>query len=87
MTEEKKEEAKAVPVQANIESPKTEPQQETAQAPAVKKEKPSNCGSCKKSIKKKRWYYRNGMYFCSKRCWEATLKKEEKTNSPAAEAK
>lgn len=52
--------------------------------PEVKKEKPSNCGGCNKSIKKKRWYYRDGKYYCSKRCFKATLKKEEKTEEPKA---
>lgn len=59
-----------------------------AQAPAatpaqkkeapLKKEKPSNCAGCNKSIKKKRWYYRNGKYYCTKRCWKTASKKEEK---------
>ncbi len=40
----------------------------------VKKEKPTNCASCKKSIKGKRWYYRNGQYYCTKRCWGTTKK-------------
>ena len=34
-----------------------------AEAP---KEKPANCASCNKSIKTKRWYYRNEKYYCSK---------------------
>ncbi|MFH1190446.1 MAG: hypothetical protein V1682_07160 [Candidatus Omnitrophota bacterium] len=47
-------------------------------APA-KREKPANCAGCKKSIKNKRWYYRNGKYYCTKRCWSATNKKPAKT--------
>ena len=50
-----------------------------AEAPvAKKKEKPSTCAVCNKSIKKKRYYYRNGKNFCTKRCWKTTVKKEEK---------
>ena len=45
-----------------------------AEAP---KEKPSTCASCNKSIKNKRWYYRNGKYYCSKRCWQTAVKKEK----------
>lgn len=55
-----------------------------AAAPAVKKEKPANCEGCKKSIKKKRWYYRNGKYYCTKRCWGATDKKAQKTQEAPA---
>ena len=51
-----------------------------AEAP---KEKPANCASCNKSIKSKRWYYRNGKYYCSKRCWQTASKKEK---APEAQA-
>ncbi len=37
--------------------------------------KPTNCMQCNKRLKRKNWYYRNGSYFCNKRCWKATLKK------------
>lgn len=50
---------------------------ETAKKPEVKKEKPSNCASCNKSIRKKQWYYRNGKFYCSKRCWKTTSKKDK----------
>jgi len=48
----------------------------------ISKEKPSNCAACNKSIKRKRWYYRNGKYYCTKRCWKTSVKKEEKPKSP-----
>jgi formylmethanofuran dehydrogenase subunit E len=68
------------------EAPKPEePKQEAsgAEAPKAdapkpeekKKEKPSNCAVCNKSIKKKRYYYRNGKYFCTQRCFKTTVKK------------
>ena len=57
--------------------PKAEPKA------AVKIERPANCAACNKSIKKK-WYYRNGKYFCSKRCWKGTIKKDAKDSVPAA---
>jgi hypothetical protein len=44
---------------------------------AIKIEKPASCITCSKSIKKKRWYYRDGKYYCSKRCWQAAVKKEK----------
>jgi hypothetical protein len=52
---------------------------------APKKEKPANCEGCKKSIKKKRWYYRDGKYYCTKRCWTSAVKKAPKNEAaPAA---
>jgi len=41
--------------------------------------KPANCMKCNKILQRKKWYYRNGGYYCSKRCWKlsvATKKKE-----------
>ena len=40
-----------------------------------KKERFGNCGSCAKPIKKVRRYYRNGKYFCTKRCYKSFLSK------------
>ena len=60
-----------------IEAPKAEELKETAPKPEEKKkEKPVNCTVCKKSIKKKCYYYRNGNYFCNKRCFKTSVKKE-----------
>jgi len=59
----------------------TEEKKETHTPPQTpKKEKPSNCAGCKKPIRKRRWYYRNGKYYCSKRCWKTA--KEEKAEAP-----
>jgi len=52
--------------------------------PEAKKEKPSNCAGCNKSTKKKRWYYRNGNFYCTHRCWKSTLKKEAKPEEAKA---
>lgn len=58
---------------------------ETKQKETKKKnvvEKPDNCMKCNKRLQKKTWYYRNGGYYCSKRCWKlATAKKKEKKGS------
>jgi hypothetical protein len=72
-----------------VEAPKQEaPKQEAAaqgtakpEAPKAeekKKEKPNVCAVCNKSIKKKRYYYRDGKFYCTKRCWKTTAKKESK---------
>lgn len=48
-------------------------------------EKPTACSSCAKRLSKKSWYYRNGQYFCKRRCWEdAVAKAAEAKQSPAA---
>lgn len=49
-----------------------------AAAPAVV-EKQTNCLGCNKPLKKIKRYYRNGKYYCTKRCWQkAIAPKEEK---------
>ena len=40
------------------------------------------CTSCGKRLNRKQWYYRNGKYFCKKRCW---VKETEKTAAESAE--
>ncbi len=87
MDEEKKENQQDLKQDApKAEAPKTESPKaqitakgaEEKKAEKKKKEKPANCAVCNKSIRKKRYYYRNGKYYCTKRCWKTTIKKEEK---------
>ena len=40
------------------------------------------CTSCGKRLNRKQWYYRNGKYFCKKRCW---VTESEKVAKDAAE--
>ncbi|MFH1854230.1 MAG: hypothetical protein ABH815_02850 [Candidatus Omnitrophota bacterium] len=40
--------------------------------------KPANCMKCNKRLKRKTWYYRNGGYYCGKRCWELASKAASK---------
>ena len=42
-----------------------------------KAEKQTNCLSCNKPIKKLKRYYRNGKFYCSKKCWRAFLAKSK----------
>ncbi len=42
--------------------------------------KSAACTSCGKRLTRKSWYYRNGNYFCHKRCWET----EKAKGTPAA---
>lgn len=43
-------------------------------------EKQTNCLACNKPIKKLKKYYRDGKFYCSKKCWIKYLEsKKEKT--------
>jgi hypothetical protein len=46
--------------------------------PAV--EVQTNCPSCNKPLRKLKRYYRNGKFYCAKKCWKAhkAKAKEEK---------
>ena len=48
-------------------------------------ERPATCSSCNKRLGKKQWYYRNGRYFCKKRCWKsASAQPEAAAAQPAS---
>jgi len=49
---------------------------EQAQA-KPQEEKQTNCLSCNKPLKKIRLYYRNGKFYCTKRCWRKSLAPKE----------
>ena len=38
-------------------------------------EKNANCAKCNKPLKRVKRYYRNGKYYCGKRCFKESLKK------------
>jgi hypothetical protein len=80
MAEEKKEESKIESAPAETAAPQAAASapEKPKQEEKPKKEKPANCADCNKSLRNKRWYYRNGKFFCTKRCWRTTAKKEEK---------
>ena len=42
-----------------------------------KTEKQTNCLACNKLIKKLKKYYRNGKFYCSKKCWRAFIEKNK----------
>lgn len=37
-------------------------------------EKQTNCPACSKPIKKLKRYYRNGKFYCNKKCWIKAIK-------------
>jgi len=89
--EEAKQEEKKPPQESQPkEQPKEEPKAQEAkpadQAQPKEEKKPeekkpcqkiriTNCVKCNKSLKKGNWYYKNGKYFCNKRCWKAAAQK------------
>lgn len=58
---------------AKTEVTKPEGALEQAKPPAQqvkpKEEKQANCLACGKPIKKLKRYYRNGKFYCNKKCW------------------
>lgn len=41
-------------------------------------DRPATCASCGKRLNRKQWYYRNGKYFCKRRCWVTESQKSTK---------
>ncbi|MCX5701543.1 MAG: hypothetical protein NTW64_00975 [Candidatus Omnitrophica bacterium] len=56
----------------------TQPEKTNAQQAKPAEEKQTNCLACNKPIKKLKRYYRNGKFYCNKKCWRKTLKAKEK---------
>jgi hypothetical protein len=50
---------------------------ETQAEAKPKAEKQTNCLSCNKLIKKLKRYYRDGKFYCSKKCWRAFIDKSK----------
>lgn len=44
-------------------------------------EKSNNCAGCNKPLKKLKRYYRNGKYYCGKKCWKKSLSEAKKEKS------
>jgi hypothetical protein len=60
-----------------------QPEKPNAGQPAAPVEKQTNCLACNKPLKKLKRYYRNGKFYCTKKCWRNHVKKqkEEKDNA------
>ena len=87
--EEKKEEAKPETQAAAPEAAKAEAVEEKKKGPAkqpkrTEPHKPAECAACAKHLPKKLWYYRNGAFYCTKKCF---TRKSEEDRKKAAEAK
>ena len=53
------------------------PEAKEAEAKKPKREKKSNCPACNKIVKKLRRYYRDGKFYCTKKCWRAFIAKSK----------
>ncbi len=53
-----------------------EAKQQAAEKPAV--EKQTNCLGCGKPIKRLKRYYREGKFYCNKKCWYKNVKLKQK---------
>lgn len=47
------------------------------EAAKTKADKRVNCLACNKVVKKLKRYYRDGKFYCSKKCWREFLKKSK----------
>ncbi len=54
----------------------TTPVKKEAAAPV---EAVKNCTACNKPMKKAKRFYRDGKYYCNKRCWKTTVQKTAET--------
>ena len=50
-------------------------------------DRPAACASCGKRLNRKSWYYRNGKFFCKRRCWVTENAKAVDAAKAAAEKK
>jgi late competence protein required for DNA uptake (superfamily II DNA/RNA helicase) len=67
-------------IQTKPEEKKKTKQKETSQ-------RPTNCVKCNRRLQRKAWYYRNGGYYCSKRCWKLSSKELSKKKEKGEEVK
>ena len=51
------------------------------------KEVGKNCPSCKKILKRKKRYYRNGVYYCNKNCYKKVATSKIEAEQAATESK
>jgi len=59
-------------------------EQKTAEQEKPAVEKQTNCLGCNKPLKKLRSYYRNGKFYCTKKCWLKIAKKKDSAEGEGA---
>ncbi|RKY31333.1 MAG: hypothetical protein DRP74_05180 [Candidatus Omnitrophota bacterium] len=66
------------------EEPKAQAQAaKPAEKPKPVVEKQTNCPACNKPIKKLKRYYRDGIFYCNKKCWTKSVKEKKKKDENA----
>ena len=65
------------------ETPKTTPEAAPAAAASAPVEKQTNCPNCNKPIKKLTRYYRDGIFYCARKCWRVTVEKSKQKETDA----
>lgn len=77
LPEEQKASAEAAaPAAPAAAAPKSAEPQETPKA-----EKQTNCPICNKPIKRLTRYYRDGKFYCARKCWRQTQEKSKQERS------
>lgn len=71
------EEAKPQTQEAKPAAAEAKPAATAAPQAAPKEEKQANCLACNKPIKKLKRYYRDGKFYCSKKCWKTYIEKSK----------
>lgn len=56
-------------------------QTQATQAVKPQVEKQTNCLACNKPIRKLKRYYRDGKFYCNKKCWQNHKKPKEEQNA------
>ncbi|MFH1310299.1 MAG: hypothetical protein ABIH85_06455 [Candidatus Omnitrophota bacterium] len=70
--EEKKEESTE-----KVEEKPVEKEKGSAKQPkSTKPQKPTECAACGKALRKKLWYYRNGAFYCTIKCYKRKVKEQ-----------
>ncbi len=47
--------------------------------------RPAACASCGTRLNRKSWFYRNGKFFCKRRCWVTEAEKARDAGKAAQE--
>jgi hypothetical protein len=84
--EEKKEEQVSGEIKEGArEAPKEEVKKgDSHQAKSTVPQKPTECAACAKALKKKLWYYRNGAFFCTAKCYKRKTEEDRKKAEEAS---
>jgi len=86
VAEAKPQERGEKPVEEKVAQPeqKPAPEKPKAQQEQPKAEEQANCLVCNKPIKRLTRYYRNGKFYCGRKCWRTQKEKAKKESQKTA---